>query len=63
MSRVVAETVRADVGETIELRLGDGTLVTPRVVAIYEYGLGFGMSPCPTISSSPTPPRGWTARC
>ncbi|MCF0091910.1 FtsX-like permease family protein [Micromonospora sp. MH99] len=42
LSRIVAETVRAKVGETVELRLGDGTVVTPRVVAIYENGLGFG---------------------
>src|SRR6185312_13074920 len=42
LSRIVAETVRAKVGGTVELRLGDGTVVTPRVVAIYENGLGFG---------------------
>ncbi|MEO3817919.1 FtsX-like permease family protein [Plantactinospora sp. B24E8] len=42
LSRVVAQTVRAKVGGTIELRLGDGTVVKPRVVAIYENGLGFG---------------------
>ncbi|MEU7753863.1 FtsX-like permease family protein [Micromonospora sp. NPDC049171] len=42
LSRVVAQTVRARVGATIELRLGDGTLARPRVVAIYENGLGFG---------------------
>ncbi|MGC4876409.1 FtsX-like permease family protein [Micromonospora sp. DT43] len=42
LSRVVAQTVRARVGETVDLRLGDGTLVEPRVVAIYENGLGFG---------------------
>lgn len=42
LSRIAAETVRGTVGETIELRLGDGHLLTPRVVAIYENGLGFG---------------------
>ncbi|MDG9676473.1 FtsX-like permease family protein [Micromonospora sp. DH14] len=42
LSRVAAQTVRAKVGGTVELRLGDGTLVKPRVVAIYENGLGFG---------------------
>lgn len=42
LSRVVAETVRAEVGGTTELRLGDGTMIKPRVVAIYENGLGFG---------------------
>ncbi|MFI7431781.1 ABC transporter permease [Micromonospora sp. NPDC049836] len=42
LSRVVAQTVRTKVGATIELRLGDGTVVKPRVVAIYENGLGFG---------------------
>lgn len=42
LSRIAAETVRGTVGETIELRLGDGHLLNPRVVAIYENGLGFG---------------------
>lgn len=42
LSRVAAETVRAEHGGTIELRLGDGTVVRPRVAAIYENGLGFG---------------------
>ncbi|WP_369204652.1 ABC transporter permease [Streptomyces sp. PU-14G] len=42
LSRIVAETVGADRGETIDLRLGDGTAIKPRVVAIYERGLGFG---------------------
>jgi putative ABC transport system permease protein len=41
LSRVVAETVRARLGGTVELRLGDGTLLRPRVVAVYENGLGF----------------------
>ncbi|MFE7134932.1 FtsX-like permease family protein [Streptomyces sp. NPDC057638] len=42
LSRVVAETVRTDRGKKIDLRLGDGTVIKPRVVAIYENGLGFG---------------------
>jgi putative ABC transport system permease protein len=42
LSRVAAQTVRAKVGGTTELRLGDGTPIKPRVVAIYENGLGFG---------------------
>ncbi|MFE6055027.1 ABC transporter permease [Kitasatospora sp. NPDC056446] len=42
LSRVVAETVGAKRGKTIDLRLGDGTVVKPTVVAIYERGLGFG---------------------
>jgi putative ABC transport system permease protein len=42
LSRVVAQTVHAKVGGTTELRLGDGTVTKPRVVAIYENGLGFG---------------------
>ncbi|MET8122459.1 FtsX-like permease family protein [Micromonospora sp. NPDC005189] len=42
LSRVVAETVHARVGGTTELHLGDGTVIKPRVVAIYENGLGFG---------------------
>ncbi|WP_242676648.1 FtsX-like permease family protein [Rhodococcus sp. ABRD24] len=31
-----------DMGETVPLRLGDGTLITPTVVATYGRGLGFG---------------------
>ncbi|SDT20498.1 putative ABC transport system permease protein [Actinoplanes derwentensis] len=42
LSRVAAETVRARLGEAVELRLGDGTVTRPRVVALYENGLGFG---------------------
>jgi putative ABC transport system permease protein len=42
LSRVVADTVHAKVGGTIELHLGDGTTIKPRVVATYENGLGFG---------------------
>jgi putative ABC transport system permease protein len=42
LSRTAARTVRARLGATIELRLGDGTVTAPRVVAIYDNGLGFG---------------------
>jgi putative ABC transport system permease protein len=42
LSRIVARTVRAELNGTVELRLGDATLIRPRVVAIYENGLGFG---------------------
>ncbi|MCE7002477.1 FtsX-like permease family protein [Kibdelosporangium philippinense] len=42
LSRVTAETVGAQQGGTIDLRLGDGSVIKPRVVAIYENGLGFG---------------------
>ncbi|MFD4533466.1 ABC transporter permease [Kitasatospora sp. NPDC058397] len=42
LSRVVADTVHARRGGTIDLRLGDGTAIRPRVVAVYERGLGFG---------------------
>jgi putative ABC transport system permease protein len=42
LSRIVAQTVHAKVGETTQVHLGDGTVVNPRVVAIYENGLGFG---------------------
>ncbi|WP_245563556.1 ABC transporter permease [Longispora albida] len=41
LSRIVAESIGAKAGGTTELRLGDGTLIRPRVVAIYENGLGF----------------------
>jgi putative ABC transport system permease protein len=42
LSTMAAETVGVDVGETIELVLGDGTVIRPRVVATYGRGLGFG---------------------
>lgn len=42
LSRIAAQTVHAKLGARTELHLGDGTRVEPRVVAIYENGLGFG---------------------
>jgi putative ABC transport system permease protein len=42
LSTMAAETIGVDVGETIELHLGDGTDLKPKVVATYERGLGFG---------------------
>jgi putative ABC transport system permease protein len=42
LSTMAAETVGVDVGETIELVLGDGTVTKPKVVATYGRGLGFG---------------------
>jgi putative ABC transport system permease protein len=42
VSQLAAETIGATLGERIRLRLGDGTPITPRVVAIYQRGLGFG---------------------
>jgi putative ABC transport system permease protein len=42
VSEYAAETIGARLGERIRLRLGDGTPITPRVVAIYQRGLGFG---------------------
>lgn len=42
LSRTAARTVGARLGGAVELRLGDGTAIRPRVVAIYEHGLGFG---------------------
>ncbi|TDE29037.1 ABC transporter permease [Nonomuraea mesophila] len=37
-----AETLGLAVGSTVKIRLGDGTPLTPRVVAVYRRGLGFG---------------------
>lgn len=42
LSRIAAGTLGVGVGEPVDLRLGDGTPITPRVVAIYERGLGLG---------------------
>jgi putative ABC transport system permease protein len=42
LSTMAAETIGVDVGETVELHLGDGTVMRPKVVATYGRGLGFG---------------------
>jgi putative ABC transport system permease protein len=42
LSTMAAETLGVSVGDTIELHLGDGTAMKPRVVATYGRGLGFG---------------------
>ena len=42
LSRMVSETTGVGLGETVNLRLGDGAAIKPRVVAIYGSGLGFG---------------------
>jgi putative ABC transport system permease protein len=42
VSWLAAGTIGAEVGEPVQLRLGDGTLIQPKVVAIYDRGLGFG---------------------
>ena len=42
LDHLLAGTMDADVGETVDLRLGDGTRISPRVVAIYDRGLGLG---------------------
>ncbi|MEU9853528.1 ABC transporter permease [Streptomyces sp. NPDC047974] len=42
LSRLVAGTVGVDVGGTVDVHLGDGTVEKATVVAVYENGLGFG---------------------
>ncbi len=42
LSKDVAQTVGARVGDTVRAVLGDGTPITSRVVATYVRGLGFG---------------------
>jgi putative ABC transport system permease protein len=42
LSRSAAAALGVSVGQTAQLHLGDGTAVTPRVVAIYDNGLGYG---------------------
>lgn len=39
---MAAETLGVSVGDTIDLHLGDGTALRPRVAATYGRGLGFG---------------------
>ncbi|MDX6422215.1 MAG: putative transport system permease protein, partial [Trebonia sp.] len=42
LSRSAAATLSAGLGQTVRLHLGDGTAISPRVVALYGNGLGFG---------------------
>ncbi|WP_433611532.1 FtsX-like permease family protein [Prescottella agglutinans] len=42
LSTDAAVGMSARVGDTVPIRLGDGTLITPTVVATYGRGLGFG---------------------
>jgi putative ABC transport system permease protein len=42
LSTMAAETLGVEVGEEIDLHLGDGTALRPEVVATYGRGLGFG---------------------
>jgi putative ABC transport system permease protein len=42
LSRSAAATLSAGLGQAVGLHLGDGTAISPRVVAIYGNGLGFG---------------------
>ncbi|WP_067144326.1 ABC transporter permease [Microtetraspora malaysiensis] len=42
LSTLAAGSFGASVGDTVRLRLGDGTPITPTVVAVYDRGLGFG---------------------
>jgi putative ABC transport system permease protein len=42
LSSELASTLRADVGDPVKLRLGDGTPVEPTVVATYARSRGFG---------------------
>jgi len=42
ISELAAETIGVEVGDTIDLHLGDGTALAPTVVATYGRGLGFG---------------------
>jgi putative ABC transport system permease protein len=42
LSRTASATFGASVGDTVEIVLGDGTPIEPRVVAVYGRGLGFG---------------------
>lgn len=42
LSEQGASAFHGSVGERIDVRLGDGTLIRPKVTAIYARGLGFG---------------------
>ncbi|WP_433718219.1 ABC transporter permease [Actinoplanes sp. CA-051413] len=42
LSRIAAGTLGVVPGDTVDLRLGDGTPIRPTVIALYERGLGLG---------------------
>ncbi|CAN5598624.1 ABC transporter permease [soil metagenome] len=42
LDRLIARALGAELGDRVDLRLGDGTKHSPEVVAIYERGLGLG---------------------
>ena len=42
LSTIAAGTVGVGIGGTVTIHLGDGTLIHPRVIALYDNGLGFG---------------------
>lgn len=42
LSSYAASSFGVGVGGTVTMRMGDGTPITPRVVALYDRGLGFG---------------------
>lgn len=54
-----ADDLGVGVGDTVELRLGDGTRVRPRVVALYERALGLGefMLPREELAGHVSAPR------
>lgn len=41
LSTVASSWLKLDVGDSMRLHLGDGTPLTPKVVAVYERGMGF----------------------
>ena len=63
VSWLAAGTIGAEVGELVRLRLGDGTLIQPKVVAIYDRGLGFGDFTLHGARSTGTSPTRSTTRC
>jgi putative ABC transport system permease protein len=42
LSQFAASTFGVDLGGSVAMNLGDGTMITPRLVAVYGNGLGFG---------------------
>ncbi|MFC9091250.1 ABC transporter permease [Streptomyces sp. NPDC048231] len=41
LSTMASSRLKRGVGDTVPLRLGDGTPLAPRVIAVYERGMGF----------------------
>ncbi|MEV6953258.1 FtsX-like permease family protein [Streptomyces sp. NPDC051183] len=53
VDRTLADSAHASVGDRMDLRLPDGTVATPEIVAVYSRGLGLGEVTLPASDLNP----------